>query len=165
MFAYSIVSNYYIPSLITVSFVCWIWKGSVKAQIIGSGSHGLGIGSFSLDWMSITGYIGSPMAYPRFAIVNKLVGFVAMMYIIVPIAYWTNLFSAKRFPLFSLNLFDYDGKLYKTASVFGDDMVLDPQAYRNYSQVYFSIFSAMGAGFGFAGLAATLSHFFLFYGR
>ncbi|XP_041009527.1 oligopeptide transporter 5-like [Juglans microcarpa x Juglans regia] len=165
VFAYSIVSNYYMASLITVSFVCWIWKGSVKAQIIGSGSHGLGIGSFSLDWMSITGYIGSPMAYPRFAIVNKLVGFVAMMYLIAPIAYWTNLFNAKRFPFFSLNMYDYDGKFYKAASVFGDDLVLDPQAYHNYSDIYLSIFSAMGTGFGFAGLTATLTHFFLFYGR
>ncbi|KAG2713871.1 hypothetical protein I3843_04G186400 [Carya illinoinensis] len=165
MFAYSIVSNYYMASLITVSFVCWIWKGSVKAQIIGSGSHGLGIGSFSLDWMSITGYIGSPMAFPISTIVNKLVGFVAMMYIIAPIAYWANLFNAKRFPFFSLNLYDYEGKLYKTASVFGDDLVLDPQAYHNYSKIYFSIFSAMDSGFGFAGLAATLTHFFLFYGR
>ncbi|KAF9601996.1 hypothetical protein IFM89_024542, partial [Coptis chinensis] len=54
-FAYYVLPNYFFPSITALSFVCWIWKNSVVAQQIGSGLHGFGIGSFALDWPTITG--------------------------------------------------------------------------------------------------------------
>ncbi|URE08568.1 oligopeptide transporter [Musa troglodytarum] len=45
IFTYSIVPVYLFPSITALSFVCWIWKDSITAQQIGSGFHGLGIGS------------------------------------------------------------------------------------------------------------------------
>ncbi|XP_039027289.1 oligopeptide transporter 1-like [Hibiscus syriacus] len=35
-FAYYIVPNYLFPSITALSFVCWLWKDSVTAQIIGA---------------------------------------------------------------------------------------------------------------------------------
>ncbi|KAG6527159.1 hypothetical protein ZIOFF_009253 [Zingiber officinale] len=53
---YSIIPAYFFQSITALSFVCWIWKDSITAQQIGSGMNGLGIGSISLDWMTITTY-------------------------------------------------------------------------------------------------------------
>ncbi|TXG63635.1 hypothetical protein EZV62_010629 [Acer yangbiense] len=47
-----------------LSVVCWFWKHSVIAQLIGSGRNGFGIGSFTFDWSATSGYIGNPIAYP-----------------------------------------------------------------------------------------------------
>ncbi|KAB1221651.1 Oligopeptide transporter 1 [Morella rubra] len=69
-FAYYIVPNYLFPSITAMSFVCWIWKDSVTAQQIGSGLRGLGVGSFALDWSTVAGFLGSPLATPGFDIIN-----------------------------------------------------------------------------------------------
>uniref|UniRef100_A0A7N2LQW0 Oligopeptide transporter 1-like n=1 Tax=Quercus lobata TaxID=97700 RepID=A0A7N2LQW0_QUELO len=100
-FSYYIVPNYLFPSITALSFVCWIWKDSVTAQQIGSGLRGLGIGSFALDWSTVAGFLGSPLATPGFAIINIMAGFFIVLYIVIPIAYWTNSYEAKRFPIYS----------------------------------------------------------------
>lgn len=105
-FAYYLIPSYLFPSIASLSFICWIWKDSITAQQIGSGLHGLGLGSFAFDWSTVAGFLGSPLAYPAFSIVNTLAGFFIFTYIVIPIAYWTNSFEAKRFPLFSSKTFD-----------------------------------------------------------
>ena len=94
-FAYYIVPGYLFPSLTALSFVCWIWKRSVTAQQIGSGLSGLGIGAIGIDWSTVSSFLGSPLATPLFAIVNTLVGFALVMYILLPIFYWNNVYEAK----------------------------------------------------------------------
>ncbi|CAN1790264.1 Oligopeptide transporter 1 [Linum perenne] len=47
---------------------------SITAQQIGSGLNGLGIGSFGLDWSTVAGFDGNPLATPLFAILNTMAG-------------------------------------------------------------------------------------------
>nr|GEX63099.1 oligopeptide transporter 1 [Tanacetum cinerariifolium] len=42
---------------------------SFKAQQIGSGLKGYGIGAFGLDWATVASFLGSPLATPGFAMV------------------------------------------------------------------------------------------------
>ena len=86
-FAYYIVPGYLFQSVTALSFVCWIWKDSVTAQQVGSGLHGLGVDSFAIDWSTVAGFLGSPLATPGFAIINKLFGYIIILYIVIPIAY------------------------------------------------------------------------------
>ncbi|KDP35527.1 hypothetical protein JCGZ_08965 [Jatropha curcas] len=165
-FAYYIVPNYLFQSITALSFVCWIWKDSITAQQIGSGRRGLGIGSFGLDWSTISSFLGSPLATPGFAVMNLLAGFIIILYIMLPITYWTNSYEAKRFPLVSSHVFDamgqpYDVNLVLNSSTFS----FDEQAYDSYSKVHLSIFFVYAYGLSFAILAATLSHVVLFHGR
>ncbi|OVA19755.1 Oligopeptide transporter [Macleaya cordata] len=164
-FAYHIIPNYFFPSITALSFVCWIWKDSITAQQIGSGLHGFGIGSFSLDWNTISGFLGSPMVIPMFAILNSMVGFILITYIIVPIAYWTNSYSAKRFTLFSSDLFDANGQSYDVSRILNEDLSLNEQAYNNYSIIYLSIFFVFSTGFTLASETATITHFVLYHAR
>ena len=59
-FSYYVVPNYLFQSITALSFVCWIWKDSFKAQQIGSGLKGFGIGAFGLDWATVASFLGSP---------------------------------------------------------------------------------------------------------
>ena len=165
-FSYYIVPNYLFPSITALSFVCWIWKDSVTAQQIGSGLRGLGIGSFALDWSTVAGFLGSPLATPGFAIINIMAGFFIVLYIVIPIAYWTNSYEAKRFPIFSSHVFNSDGGKYNVSVVLNDTTFqFNQDGYDGYSKINLSIFFVYAYGRNFAVLAATISHVALFHGR
>ncbi|XP_065862709.1 oligopeptide transporter 1-like [Euphorbia lathyris] len=165
-FAYYIIPGYLFPSLTSISFICWIWKDSVTAQQIGSGLNGLGIGSFGLDWSTVASFLGSPLAVPFFAIANILGGYFLVMYIIVPIAYWTNTYGAKKYPIFSSHTFDIDGGTYNISRILNQKTFdIDLPAYDGYSKLYLSVLFAFVYGFSFAALTATISHVALFEGK
>lgn len=165
-FAYYIFPGYLFPSLSAISVACFIWKKSILAQQLGSGLHGLGIGSFALDWNAVVSFLGNPIAAPGFAIINVLVGFFLFAYIIIPAAYYSNIFEAKKFPFFSSNNFDSTGQKYNISRVLmKNEFALDAEAYSNYSKLYLSSFFAFSYGLSFATLTATFSHAFIFYGK
>ncbi|XP_048235829.1 oligopeptide transporter 1 isoform X2 [Ricinus communis] len=165
-FAYYIIPNYLFQSITAMSFVCWIWKDSITAQQIGSGLHGLGIGSFGFDWSTISSFLGSPLATPGFAVLNLLAGFVIILYIIIPVAYWTDAYGAKRFPIYSSHVFNSTGQPYDISKIMNQTTFsFIEEAYNGYSKVNLSILFVYTYGLSFAVLAATLSHVALFHGR
>lgn len=165
-FSYYIVPNYFFPSISALSVVCWIWKDSVTAHQIGSGLHGLGVGSFALDWSTVAAFLGSPLATPGFAMINALIGYISVVYILIPLAYWNNIFGSKRFPLYSANVFSADGEPYDVNLVLNQTTFeFDRQAYDSYSKIHLSIFFVFAYGLSFAVLAATVSHVAIFHGR
>jgi len=149
----------------TLSVLCYIWKNSVTMQQIGSGTQGLGIGAFGFDWATISAFLGTPLATPWPAIANVMVGFFVIVYVITPITYWTNVYNAKRFPMFSPKTFAKDGQAYNTSLVLTDHFTFDEDAYNQYGKMHLSTFFAITYGVGFAGLAATISHVILFHGK
>eukprot|EP00262_Sarcandra_glabra_P000526 TRINITY_DN1060_c1_g1_i3.p1 TRINITY_DN1060_c1_g1~~TRINITY_DN1060_c1_g1_i3.p1 ORF type:complete len:811 (-),score=105.73 TRINITY_DN1060_c1_g1_i3:152-2584(-) len=165
-FSYYIIPNYFFPSITALSFICWIWKDSVTAQQIGSGRNGLGLGSIGLDWSAVAGFLGSPLATPAFAIINVMVGFILHIYLLTPIAYWTNSFEAKRFPIISSKVRDLNGLPYNTSRVLDEkSFTFDLQGYQDYDKIHLSVMFAFLYGLSFAALTATLSHVALFHGR
>ncbi|PIM98023.1 Sexual differentiation process protein ISP4 [Handroanthus impetiginosus] len=135
-FAYYIVPAYFFPSISSISILCLIWKESIFPQQLGSGLHGMGIGSFALDWSAIVSFISNPISSPGFAIINSLIGFFLVMYVMTPLTYFNN-------ETFNLDLAGYEG----------------------YSKLYLSVFFAFTYGLGFASLAATITHVALFHGK
>ncbi|CAB4281855.1 unnamed protein product [Prunus armeniaca] len=165
-FAYYIIPGYLFPTISAFSIVCFIWKNSITAQQIGSGMNGLGIGSFGLDWSTIAGFLGSPLATPGFAIINMLIGFVLILYILTPISYWSNAYDAKKFPIFTSHTFASTGKTYEISRILNATTFnIDLNAYNSYSKLYLSTFFAFNYGLSFATLTATISHVALFHGK
>ncbi|KAM6552566.1 hypothetical protein CsatB_013328 [Cannabis sativa] len=165
-FAYYTIPAYLFPSIAYISFVCLIWKNSVTAQQIGSGIKGLGVGSFGLDWSTVAGFLGSPLATPGFAIINILVGFFLFVYVVNPIAYWSNWYEAKRFPIFSSHTFDSTGQPFNISRILNEkNFTIDLDSYNSYSKLYLSVFFALSYGLSFATLMATISHVALFHGK
>ncbi|CAN0925128.1 Oligopeptide transporter 1 [Linum grandiflorum] len=165
-FAYYILPGYLFPSLSTISIVCWIWKDSVTAQQIGSGLNGLGVGSFGLDWTTVAGFLGNPLATPLFAILCTMAGFFLAVYIILPIAYWNNAFESRRFPMLSQQTYDSVGKDYNITRIMNKrGFDINVTGYESYRKLYLSVTFVIGLGFGFAALTASITHVALFYGK
>lgn len=164
-FSYYIIPNFFFGAISTVSILCYIWKNSVTVQQIGSGTNGLGIGSFGLDWATVASFLGSPLATPWFAIANILVGFVIIVYIFTPIIYWHNVYDAKSFPIISSSVFLNSGHKYNTSLLLTNQFTFDEAAYNYYGKLHLSAFFACTYGIGFAAVSATLSHVSLFYGK
>ncbi|KAJ4776591.1 oligopeptide transporter [Rhynchospora pubera] len=164
-FAYYIFPGYLFQMLTSLSWICWLFPHSVLAQQLGSGMHGLGIGAIGLDWSSNSSYLGSPLASPWFATANVAVGFILVMYIITPTAYWLNLYNAKSFPIFSDGMFTASGQKYNISSIIDSNFHLNTEAYEKNGPLYISVFFAVTYGGSFATLTATVTHVFLFHGR
>ncbi|KAI4340011.1 hypothetical protein MLD38_024890 [Melastoma candidum] len=165
-FSYYIFPGYLFQTLSNISIACLIWKNSVTAQQIGSGVRGLGIGSFGFDWSTIASFLGTPLAVPGFAIINILVGFVAIVYVLQPILYWSNAYDAKKYPFISSNTFDSTGQRFNITRVLNEKTFdLDIPAYNGYSKLYLSVFFAMTYGLSFATLSSSISHVMLFNGK
>lgn len=151
--------------LSSLSWICWIYPKSVLAQQIGSGLHGLGVGAIGFDWSSISSYLGSPLASPWFATANIAVGYGLVTYVITPLAYWFNVYEAKRFPIFSDDLFTSTGQPYNTSAIIDSNFHFDSVAYEQEGQIYLSIFFTMAYAVSFACLTATVVHVLVFHGR
>ncbi|WCJ35659.1 oligopeptide transporter [Euphorbia peplus] len=165
-FIWYIFPGYIFQTLQSLAWVCWAFPKSVTAHQLGSGMGGLGLGAFTLDWSTIASFLFSPLLSPFFAIVNVFFGYVLVMYIVTPIAYWgLNLYNAKTFPIFSSHLFDAQGQLYNITAIIDDKFELDLVQYDKLGRVHLSTFFAVTYGIGFATIAATLTHVALFYGR
>ncbi|KAL7003645.1 oligopeptide transporter 6 [Sarracenia purpurea var. burkii] len=163
-FAYYIFPGFLFPMLTSVSWVCWLAPNSVLVQQLGSGFHGLGIGSLGFDWSTISSYLGSPLASPWFATANVAAGFLLIMYVLTPLSYWLDLYNAKTFPLFSNDLFMSNGSVYDISKIVDSNFHLDEKAYSEYGPLHMSTFFAMTYGVGFATLSATIVHILLFHG-
>ncbi|CAN0892858.1 Oligopeptide transporter 7, partial [Linum grandiflorum] len=164
-FAYYVFPGYLLQMLTSVSWVCWIFPTSVLAHQLGSGLNGLGVGAIGFDWSAISSYLGSPLASPWFATANVAVGFVFVMYVVTPLAYWLNFYKAKTFPIFSDNLFTAGGQEYNITSIIDSSFHMDLAAYEKEGNLYLSTFFAMTYGVGFAALTATIVHVAMFHGR
>lgn len=165
-FSWYVFPGYLFPTLSTISWVCWIYPRSVTAQQLGSGMRGLGLGSFSLDWSVIASYLYSPLISPFFATVNVAVGYIVIMYIMLPIAYWkTNVYNAQNFPIFSSHLYDAKGQIYNVSAIVNDKFEIDMGAYEKQGRINLSVFFSLSYGIGFAAIISTLSHVALFNGK
>ncbi|KAF9371268.1 hypothetical protein CPC16_003152 [Podila verticillata] len=160
-FCWYFLPGYMFPTIGMISWICWIKPDNVVlAQI--TGSNGLGFGTIALDWSAVS-FIG-PLATPWFAQVNILIGLVLVVYVMVPWAYYSNLWNSKNYPILSASLFQENGSAYNKTLVLTDN-VLDEDKYKAYGPMRMDSFFALTYGIGFAGLSATVVHVLLYNGR
>ncbi|XP_038705333.1 oligopeptide transporter 4-like [Tripterygium wilfordii] len=165
-FSWYIFPGYLMTVLTSISWVCWVFPKSVTAHQIGSGMDGLGLGSFALDWSSIASYLGSPLISPFFAIANVIVGYILLIYGVIPLVYWgSNLYNAKTFPIFSSDLFNEHGRPYNVSAIVNDKFEIDRAAYDREGLINLSVFFSVTYGLGFAAIVSTITHVALFNGR
>lgn len=165
-FIWYLVPGYLFTTLTSISWVCWIFSKSVTAQQLGSGINGLGLGAFTLDWSAVASFLFSPLISPFFAIVNVFVGYSLIVYVVIPIAYWgLNVYGATKFPIFSSDLFTAQGQEYDISAIVNDKFEIDLEKYLQQGRIHLSVFFSLTYGFGFATIAATITHVICFYGR
>ncbi|KAG0321307.1 hypothetical protein BGZ99_003986 [Dissophora globulifera] len=150
------------PTIGMISWICWIKPDNIiLAQL--TGSNGLGFGTIALDWSAASYYV-TPLVTPWFAQVNILVGFIIVTWIMVPAAYYTNLWNSKNYPILSASLYQNNGSSYDKSQILTDN-ILDEAKYLAYGPMRMDSFFALTYGVGFAGLTATVVHVVLYNGR
>lgn len=165
-FCWYLVPGYLFSTLTSISWICWAFSKSVTAQQIGSGMRGLGVGAITLDWSAVASFLFSPLICPFFAIVNIFAGYMLIIYMVIPIAYWGfDLYGASKFPIFSSHLYTSQGQKYDISAIVNDKFELDISKYEEQGRIHISMFFALTYGFGFATITSTLTHVALFYGR
>ncbi|KAG0321308.1 hypothetical protein BGZ99_003987, partial [Dissophora globulifera] len=163
MFIYYWLPGFIFPTIGYIAWMCWIAPNNITlAQI--TGSNGLGVGVIALDWAAASPYVG-PLVTPWFAQVNILVGFLIVAWIMVPAAYYTNLWNSKNYPIVSAVLYQTNGTSYDKSQVLNAQGLLDEEKYLAYGPLRMDSFFALTYGVGFAGLTATVVHVALYNGR
>ncbi|KAF9955105.1 hypothetical protein BGZ72_004015 [Mortierella alpina] len=150
------------PTIGVISWICWINPDNIILSQL-TGSNGLGIGTIALDWSAASYYV-QPLVTPWFAQVNILIGFILVAWIMVPWAYYTDLWKSKNYPILSPELFRENGSVYDKSEILTDN-VLDEIKYASYGPVRMDSFFALTYGVGFAGLMATVVHVILYNGQ
>ncbi|KAF9294147.1 hypothetical protein BGZ88_004323 [Linnemannia elongata] len=161
-FIYYWFPGYIFPTIGVLSWICWIAPDNVVLSQL-TGSNGLGIGTIALDWSAASYYV-QPLVTPWFAQVNILIGFILVAWVMVPWAYYSNLWNSKNYPILSAGLFLEDGSPYNKSLIL-ENNVLSPEKYRAYGPMRMDSFFALTYGVGFAGLTATVVHVVLYNGK
>ncbi|POS87916.1 hypothetical protein EPUL_000730, partial [Erysiphe pulchra] len=152
------------PALSYFSVITWIWPKNVVISNLFGVVSGLGMFPVTLDWAQIS-YIGSPLQTPFWAALNVVGGLIIVIWIIAPIAYYSNLFNSSYLPILSSSVFDNTGKIYNVSKILTPDFLLDRKLYEQYSRVYLPITCVLSYGLQFAALASLLTHTICWHGR
>lgn len=152
------------PALSYFNVITWFApKNVVVANLFGVAS-GLGLFPLTFDWAQIA-YIGSPLLTPFWAAMNVVGGLVIVMWIIAPIAYYSNTMYSSFMPILSAAVFDNTGQVYDVSKILTDDFLFDKEAYSKYSRVFLPITYVLSYAVQFAGLSALLTHTACWHGK
>jgi OPT family small oligopeptide transporter len=159
---YYFLPGYLFQALSYFSWVCWIAPTNVPVNQMFGYLHGMGMSLVTFDWAQIA-YIGSPLATPWWAEANIAAGFVFFFWILTPVLYYTNTWSAKYMPISSRGSYDHFGNPYNVSMILNDDTTFNEELYKAYSPLYLSTTFAIAYGLSFASITATLTHAFLYF--
>ncbi|KAK3324637.1 OPT oligopeptide transporter protein-domain-containing protein [Cercophora scortea] len=151
------------PALSYFNVITWFAPNNVVVANLFGVVSGLGLFPVTFDWAQIA-YIGSPLLTPFWAAMNVVGGLVVVMWIIAPIAYYSNWLYSSYMPILSAAVFDNTGNVYDVSKVLTKDFVFDRAAYSSYSRVFLPITYVLSYGVQFAGLASLLTHTVCWHG-
>lgn len=87
-----------------------------------------------------------------------------MLWIITPVVYFSNYWSAMSYPIVSSNLFDNSSELYDVSQIVNKDLSFNITMYESYSPIIMTPYFAITYGTSFMAVIATLVHVSLYYG-
>ena len=125
---------------------------------------GLDVIPLTIDWSQITGFLGSPLMTPFWAIGNVFVGFAFWIWIITPILHFTNTWYGKYMPISTSVSYDNTGHTYNVSKILNDHFDFDISKYEAYSPLFLGTTFALAYGLSFASLTALIVHIYLFHG-
>ncbi|KAF9121108.1 hypothetical protein BGW39_010844 [Mortierella sp. 14UC] len=162
VFLYQWLPRMFMPVLTSMALLCWINPSNNVLRKLGSGYMGLGMGCISLDWSIISGV--GPLFTPWWAQCNFFVGLILMLWIITPIIYFSDYWSAMSYPIVSSNLFDNTSQLYDVSKIVNEDLSFNITMYESYSPIIMTPYFAITYGTSFMAVIATFVHVALYYG-
>ncbi|OAA61604.1 small oligopeptide transporter [Niveomyces insectorum RCEF 264] len=146
------------------SFFTWIWPASpIVNQLLG-GNSGYALIPLTFDWTIVSGFLGSPLIPPFYAIANTIFGIVVFFIVISLGLHFTNTWYSGYLPVQSSNAFDNTGKTYNVTRIL-TNFAFDEEKYRNYSPLFLSTQFGLSYGLSFAAVASVIVHVVLYHGK
>jgi OPT family oligopeptide transporter len=163
-FLFYFVPGLLMPALSYFNVITWFAPDNVVIANLFGVVSGLGLFPLTFDWAQVA-YIGSPLLTPFWAAMNVVGGLVVVMWIVAPIAYYSNWLYSSYMPILSAAVFDNTGNVYDVGKVLTKDFLFDREAYSKYSRVFLPITYVLSYGVQFAGLASLLTHTVCWHGK
>ncbi|KAI7864315.1 OPT family small oligopeptide transporter [Spinellus fusiger] len=169
-FVWEFIPQYMFPLLSGFSVICLAKRDSVWIQRLFGGvavNEGLGILSLSFDWNNLAYY--SPLVFPFYVQMNIYFGLL-LIWIIVPVVYYYDVWHAQSFPMLSNGIFSRDpvtglSSKYPQAQVLNPDNSLNSTKLEEIGRPYFATFYALQYIFTNFAVTAIISHVALFHGK
>lgn len=109
---YQFVPGYLFTGLTTFAWITWIVPNNVTVNQVFGATQGMDLLPLTLDWNQITGYVGSPLLVPSWALINVFCGSIFFLWIVAPALHWSNVWEGMYMPFSSSATFDNTGKFY-----------------------------------------------------
>jgi OPT family small oligopeptide transporter len=161
---------YFIPGFLAqfmsiFAFVTWIYpKSPVVNQLFG-GTSGLSLIPLTLDWTQITGFIGSPMIPPWYAIANTLIGTMTFYIVGASALHYGGAWYSSYLPISDSGIYDNTGAKYNVSRIVTSELTLDEKAYKEYSPLFISTTFAISYGLSFAAIASLVTYTWIHHRR
>ncbi|KAK6532384.1 hypothetical protein TWF281_006573 [Arthrobotrys megalospora] len=152
------------PGLSYFNIGTWAKPDSVVLANLFGTSTGLGLIPITFDWAQMS-YIGSPIITPLWAATNVLIGLIAVMWILAPILYYSNVFFSSYMPILSSSVYDNTGSFYDVQKVLTQDFMFDEAGYKSYSKVFLPITYVLSYALQFAAMTALVTHTTIWHGK
>ncbi|PSR77259.1 OPT oligopeptide transporter protein-domain-containing protein, partial [Coniella lustricola] len=146
-------------------FVTWIAPDNTIVNQLFGGVSGYGLLPITLDWTIISGYLGSPLITPFYAIANTISGVVVFFIVISMGMYYSGFWFAGYMPVQSSESYDNTGNVYNVAKILDAKSVFDEEKYYAYSPLYMPTQYVIAYGLAFASISAMIVHVLLYHSR
>lgn len=164
-FVYYFFPGFLAQFLSVFAFATWIAPNNPVVNQIFGGSTGLSLIPITFDWTQISGFVGSPLIPPWFAIGNTLIGVVVFYIIGASALHYTGTWSAQFLPMSDSATYDNTGSSYNVTRILTPEFRLDLAAYKAYSPLFLSTTFAMSYGLSFAAIASLIVYTYLNHGK
>lgn len=164
-FVYYFIPGFLMQFLSVFAFATWIAPNNVIVNQLFGGSTGLSLLPITFDWTQISGFVGSPLIPPWFAIANTLIGMVTFYIIGASAIHYSGAWSAKYLPMSDSTTYDNTGSSYNTSRILTKQFTLDEAAYKAYSPLFLSTTFALSYGLSFAAIASLIVYTYLNHGK
>lgn len=163
IYLYQFIPTTLFPTLSSIAVLCYFHRSRIT-QILSSGYSGFGIANLSFDW-NVLGHSG-PLFTPWWAALNFYSGLIGMMYVVMPLIYFSNFWNAQAFPsVLSSALYNTNHQSFNVNDVLRPDNTLDEQAWEQKKPMLLTPFFAISYGISFAILTSTITHVLLWHGK
>ncbi|TVY83460.1 Sexual differentiation process protein isp4 [Lachnellula suecica] len=164
-FVYYFIPGFLAQFLSIFAFATWIAPNNVVVNQLFGGTSGLSLIPITFDWTQISGFIGSPLIPPWFAIANTMIGVIVFFIFGASALHYGGAWSSQFLPMSDSATYDNTGANYNVTRVITSDFTLDVEAYKAYSPLFLSTTFALSYGLSFAAISSLIVYTYLNHGK
>ncbi|WWC67755.1 uncharacterized protein I206_101667 [Kwoniella pini CBS 10737] len=118
IFLWQFLPAFMFPFVASLAPLCWFASRNHNVNFLGAGRGGAGLLNITLDWSNITSTV---ITYPYSVQVIVFASFVLTTWVLIPVAYFGNLWGSPTYNIMSNGVFQKNGSAYPFNSLLQTD--------------------------------------------